>query len=229
MKTINKILITVLLVNFGFLTHAQINKTKISNRTIDSKSLSTGSNAISKLNVASVNAVVTNKNVNLAKFTQLKVSDKDLARKALKSSKITPLRPYTPALSVDYFGNYSKSYFELSPKGSTGLEPLLLAVSHPLYEQVVLNSGTVLFNARRDKEYRIKFITDLDKNGFVAVRLGNQIHWLRADKNSNEINFVFELQQAGYVKIQISALLLDLSVPYNIETLKIKSIRVDEI
>lgn len=214
MKTINKILITTILVSFGQIAQAQIN-TKVSTKTaVNSKNILGNQNnttkaiVSSKSNLKSLQTAKYTKKINPSSFSKLTISKADLARTSRKSNKITPMRPNTTYLGISYFGEYSKEAFVLNhrPRSADGKS----------YKY----SGFVKFNAVRGKEYRIKIATDLKsrdpiyraigatKSGTVFIKIGGMEYSVELSAGQEEMNFIFTANIAGQVDIAISPLQL---------------------
>jgi len=185
---------------------------------------------VTKVNIKNLKEINTNKKIRIDKLKELSISKNDLAKRPYKTLRITPLKPNMPGLSISYHGGYSKEYFTLRPKSSTGFEPLAqLLVRDEIYDNIFLYSGRIVFNARRGKEYRVKITTVVDQDGLVIVNIGNTEHVIALKKKDNEIAFVFWSQQAGDINIKISPLLKEANMPYEISSLPIRSIKVEEI
>lgn len=201
-----------------------------SNRPLGNLNLNAGNTVLqsAKIDVLSNNKI--NKKVNLSGLSGLQISREDLNKISVKSKKISPIRPVIAGLSLKYYGSYNKDNFIFLPKSTTGLKPLaLIVIPETQYDAMFLYSGDLLFNARRGKEYRCTFNLEKLEEGSVIVRIGQNDYSIPIAPGRKSFSFKFWSQQAGYIKIRVSPLVLDKRRPYKLKSLFIKSIRIDEI
>jgi len=201
-----------------------------SNRSLGNRKLNAGNTVLQSAKIDVLSNKKINKKVNLSRLSGLQISREDLKKASVKSKKISPIRPVITGLSLKYYGSYNKNNFIFLPKSTSGLEPLaLIVIPETQYDAMFLYSGELLFNARRGKEYRCTFNLEKLEEGSVIVRIGQKDYLISVDPRMKSLSFKFWSQQAGYIKIRVSPLVLDKRRPYKLKSLFIKSIQIDEI
>ncbi len=217
------ILTTMLCIALTGISYGQLGNT---NKKIASKNI--GASISVKSTNKTLKQVKIPRNLDMKKLPALKVPKGKLAApRSGKSTRITPLKPYTQNLQLIFVGRYSSKYLVL---GGFKQGPL----DGP--------TGLITFNAQRGKEYRMKIslshkkdlVKDFQKDfaeGDVAISIGGQTNWqsIPVNHQNREINLVFTASQAGPIQFFISGIYTPDWNWNKVAMLPIRAIVIDEI
>ncbi len=213
MKTISKYLLLILFLN-SFLCQGQLIPKKKTSKSVDMVSIKT---KIPTLKKASLNQLQFAK-TGVINPKPLNVSKEVLMLPSSKKYRITPKKPFDNGLSFSFYGNYSVQAFTVSPRLSGNTNN-----SHSK-NQYYTYSGFILFNAKINKEYRVK-IDLAEVRGSGKILINDQIS--SVSSTNRTINYVFGTSSNGQHVITISP--YERNGAINPEGFKITSIQIDEL
>jgi len=199
MKTINKILITTLLVCFGLLAQAQINTKVSTNKTLANTKISSAFEPalISKTDPKTFQ----NKTVEDLKnvpVKEIKVPAEYFNRRSFKRWTITPKKPFSPAryhdVGIFYSGTFTSMWFRLQ-RQFIGREAKAFV-------------GTIHLSVNKDKQYliTIKSHTKLKLDQYVNLGISPSVVYKMPRIDDYTLAMVFKATHSGYSSARISAL-----------------------
>ena len=223
MKTISKFIVLVLFISPILSLGQNIPAKTIKNKTVKIKKPS------KRLNSTGIN-----KNVPILKKMDIKVLEssksqipnakplvvnKDLLSiPSKKKYRITPKKPYDNGLGFAFFGQYSPSFFKVSPRFSGNSIKVYSRNDYYTY------SGFIIFNAQANKDYRVE-IRLKDVIGSGKITINDQISSVSASNQT--INYIFSTSSAGQYIITLGP--YELNGGVNPIDFNISSIQIDEL
>ncbi len=154
---------------------------------------------------------------------KISLNPADLERNRIKSWEITPSRPITPGMDLNFMGNISKTSFYVVPILTDKIQ------QRKIYQALNLSLITSMLPG---KDYRLTIEfenpNELPDGGGILISLGGTNHYLQPEKGKKEAYFVFHNSQSAPQILSMGPLVIneDFQNPksYGITKLKLEEL-----
>lgn len=186
MKLLTKIIISALLLVPVYAKAQFTTNSKIpSGTTLKSGiNLSSPKLTLGKTTLEQVNSQVLDNSI--SSIPKISLNPEDLERNRVKSWEITPSRPITPGMDINFMGNYSKNSFYITPILFNQIQ------DRRIFGAVNLSLITSMLP---EKDYRLTIEfenpSEIPAGGEIRLNLGDGVYLLQPDRTKKEAAILF--------------------------------------